>query len=103
MPSSVSDDKPQFPGAHSSFTEKLKFLNKDSYDPIPVYRVMNKMGKIIDDSQDPGLDQKFVEKMYKCMTKLNVVDKIMYESQRQVCTLCINLISKCTNLTCVQL
>ncbi|XP_038071860.1 2-oxoisovalerate dehydrogenase subunit alpha, mitochondrial-like isoform X1 [Patiria miniata] len=79
----VGEDKPLFPGASSSYTEKLKFLGGDVYDPIPVYRVMNKMGSIIDPSQDPGLDQAFVEKMYKSMTKLNAMDKIMYESQRQ--------------------
>ncbi|XP_071799613.1 2-oxoisovalerate dehydrogenase subunit alpha, mitochondrial-like [Asterias amurensis] len=80
---SVNDDKPQFPGARSSFTEKLKFLDGTVYDPIPIYRVMNKMGKIIDADEDPGLDQTVVEKMYKCMTKLNGIDKILYESQRQ--------------------
>ena len=87
MPS-VNDDKPQFPGARSSFTEKLKFLDGTVYDPIPIYRVMNKMGKIIDADEDPGLDQTVVEKMYKCMTKLNGIDKILYESQRQVSKFC---------------
>lgn len=32
------EDRPQFPGSKSTFTEKLEFLQPDSYDGIPVYR-----------------------------------------------------------------
>lgn len=32
------DDKSQFPGSKSTFTEKLEFLQPDLYDGIPVYR-----------------------------------------------------------------
>ena len=46
---------------------------------------MNRKGEIIDSTQDPKLDKDFVIRMYKAMTSLNAMDKILYESQRQVC------------------
>ncbi|GFT39157.1 2-oxoisovalerate dehydrogenase subunit alpha [Trichonephila clavipes] len=46
-------DKPQFPGSQSRWTEKLEFVRGDIYDGIPVYRVMNRDGNIIDPSHDP--------------------------------------------------
>ncbi|XP_071490754.1 2-oxoisovalerate dehydrogenase subunit alpha, mitochondrial-like [Diadema antillarum] len=79
----VDDDKPRFPGSKSVFTEKLSFLQPDTYDGIPVYRVMNRDGEVIDPEEDPGLDKDTVVKMYKTMTTLNTMDKILYESQRQ--------------------
>lgn len=45
---------------------------------------MDRNGDVIVPSQDPGLDQETIVKMYKTMTLLNTVDKILYESQRQV-------------------
>ena len=45
---------------------------------------MNRNGEVIDPSQDPGLDEETIVKMYKTMTLLNTMDKILYESQRQV-------------------
>ena len=47
------EERPQFPGSRSKFTEKLEFLEPDAYEGIPVYRVMNRKGEIIDESQDP--------------------------------------------------
>lgn len=80
----LEEDKPHFPGSRSKFVEKLEFIQPDCYDGIPVYRVMTRKGKIIDPSQDPKLDKDFVIRMYKAMTTLNAMDKILYESQRQV-------------------
>lgn len=48
-----SDERPQFPGSRSQWTEKLEFIRPDLYDGIPVYRVMDRKGKVIDPSQDP--------------------------------------------------
>ncbi|PRD33639.1 UNVERIFIED_CONTAM: Bckdha [Trichonephila clavipes] len=76
-------DKPQFPGSQSRWTEKLEFVRGDIYDGIPVYRVMNRDGNIIDPSHDPKLSQEMITKLYKGMTLLNTMDRILYESQRQ--------------------
>lgn len=53
------------------------------YEPIPIYRVLDYNGQIIDPEQEPQLDRKFVHKMYRDMILLSVLDKILYESQRQ--------------------
>ncbi|XP_059096203.1 2-oxoisovalerate dehydrogenase subunit alpha, mitochondrial-like isoform X2 [Tigriopus californicus] len=73
----------QFPGAKATYTEELSFLRPDSYDGIPIYRVMDQKGKVIDVSYDPKLSDEELLKMYKSMTMLNTMDKILYESQRQ--------------------
>ncbi len=47
------EDKPQFPGSRSSFIDKLEFLEPDAYEGIPVYRVMDRKGQIINPTQEP--------------------------------------------------
>ncbi|KAB7506691.1 2-oxoisovalerate dehydrogenase subunit alpha, mitochondrial [Armadillidium nasatum] len=77
------EDRPNFPGSRSKWTEKIEFIQPDLYDGIPVYRVMNRKGEIIDPANDPQLDEEKVVKMYQRMTLLNTMDRILYESQRQ--------------------
>ncbi|GJQ74406.1 hypothetical protein Trydic_g21277 [Trypoxylus dichotomus] len=79
----LSSEAPLFPGARTTWTEKLEFTGIDSYAPIAAYRVMDRKGKIVDPANDPKLSDATIEKMYKDMTLLNTMDKILYESQRQ--------------------
>ncbi|KAI5637661.1 dehydrogenase e1 component domain-containing protein [Phthorimaea operculella] len=72
-----------FPGAKAPYVNEIKFLNETSYDPIPIYRVMDNNGEIIDSREDPNLDKDTLLHMYKTMIQLNQMDKILYESQRQ--------------------
>ncbi|GAB6026028.1 hypothetical protein CHUAL_012239 [Chamberlinius hualienensis] len=76
-------DRPNFPGSKAKWTEKLEFVKPDLYDGIPVYRVMDREGKIIDSIEKPKLSEDTVVKMYQKMTMLNTMDRILYESQRQ--------------------
>ena len=46
-------------------------------------RVMDNDGDVIHAEHDPGLDGDHMVHMYKSMTLLNTMDKILYESQRQ--------------------
>lgn len=112
------DDKPQFPGASAEFIDKLEFMQPNVISGIPIYRVMDRQGQIINPSEDPQvrgrlpyplspmprplahvlsgssgpmslffhlqLPQEKVLKFYKSMTLLNTMDRILYESQRQV-------------------
>nr|XP_023015787.1 2-oxoisovalerate dehydrogenase subunit alpha, mitochondrial [Leptinotarsa decemlineata] len=78
-----ASDAPLFPGAKTTWTEKLEFTEKQSYKPIPVYRVMDRQGKVLNENENPKLPDETLVKMYKDMTLLNVMDKILYESQRQ--------------------
>ncbi|XP_053523547.1 2-oxoisovalerate dehydrogenase subunit alpha, mitochondrial isoform X3 [Artibeus jamaicensis] len=77
------DDKPQFPGASAEFVDKLEFIQPNVISGIPIYRVMDRQGQILNPSEDPHLPQEKVLKFYKSMTLLNTMDRILYESQRQ--------------------
>lgn len=71
-----------FPGASAPYVTEMKFLNETSYDPIPIYRVMDNNGQIIDSREDPNLDKETLLHMYKTMVQISQMDKILYESQR---------------------
>ncbi|CAG0915395.1 unnamed protein product [Notodromas monacha] len=79
----ASDERPVFPGTQAPWTETLQFTEADLKSGIPVYHVMDKMGNVIDPSQDPNLGEDALVKMYKTMTLLNTMDRVLYESQRQ--------------------
>ena len=51
--STTESDRPLYPGAKSKFTEKLEFLLPETVEGLPVYRVLDRRGNIIDASQDP--------------------------------------------------
>jgi len=81
--STAAEERAQYPGSRSSFTDKLEFIQPNIYDGIPVYRVMDRNGEILDSSQDPNLGKEMCIDMYHKMTLLNTMDRILYESQRQ--------------------
>ena len=47
------EEAPRHPGAKSIFTEKLEFLLPENVDSIPVYRVMDRKGQIMNPDHDP--------------------------------------------------
>jgi len=70
-------------GTKARYTETLSFLTPSEYGGIPIYRVMDREGQVMHADHDPNLDDAELLKMYKAMTSLNTMDKILYESQRQ--------------------
>ncbi|KAG7471140.1 hypothetical protein MATL_G00121260 [Megalops atlanticus] len=78
-----STERPQFPGACADFVDRLEFIQPNVISGIPVYRVMNRQGQIINPSEDPQLPKEMVVNFYQKMTLLNTMDRILYESQRQ--------------------
>ncbi|XP_034114430.2 2-oxoisovalerate dehydrogenase subunit alpha, mitochondrial [Drosophila albomicans] len=82
--SKSEDDGATFPGArNASFVNDLKLTLPEDYAPIPIYRVMDRDGYILNKNEDPQLSQEVVEKMFRDMLLLSTMDKILYESQRQ--------------------
>jgi len=79
----ASESVAQFPGARASYTEKLELHQPDTRNGIPIYRVMDRTGAVFDQSHDPNLSGSEMVHMYKSMSLLNTMDKILYESQRQ--------------------
>lgn len=73
-----------FPGIRqTTYTPKPALSLPEDVQSIPIYRVLDRSGNILDKTQEPNLCQEFVQKMYRNMVQLNVMDKILYESQRQ--------------------
>uniref|UniRef100_A0A1B0A378 2-oxoisovalerate dehydrogenase subunit alpha n=1 Tax=Glossina pallidipes TaxID=7398 RepID=A0A1B0A378_GLOPL len=72
-----------FPGAKAAFVSQPVFVMPKDIESIPIYRVLDRDGKIQDLTQDPNLSKETVQKMFRDMILLNTMDKILYESQRQ--------------------
>lgn len=73
-----------FPGIRQTvFTTEPVFQQPEDVSSIPIYRILDRNGNILDASQEPQLSHEIVRKMYRDMIQLNVMDKILYESQRQ--------------------
>lgn len=72
-----------FPGARAPFVTRPNLTLACNVNRIPIYRVLERNGEVIDSSQDPSLSKEFVQKMFRDMILLNTMDKILYESQRQ--------------------
>ena len=62
----LKEDRPEFPGSRSHFVHKLQFLQPDLLEGIPVYRVMNRKGEIIEEDQDPKVSW-FLTKAFFCI------------------------------------
>ncbi|XP_065882765.1 2-oxoisovalerate dehydrogenase subunit alpha, mitochondrial-like isoform X2 [Dysidea avara] len=54
-----------------------------STKPIPVFRMMDEQGQVLPGVGDIGVSDEKLIKMYKKMVTLNVMDKILYDAQRQ--------------------
>lgn len=75
-----------FPGGSVPFTSQMGFVGEPSAprDPIPCYRTLDSTGATISDAAVPHpLDQDTAVKMYQAMVKLQTMDTIFYEAQRQ--------------------
>ncbi|CAL1412611.1 unnamed protein product [Linum trigynum] len=86
-----------FPGGHVSYTHSLNFISKSStQNRVPCYRVLDDNGVVIGGSssnisgdlecqiqQQPLISQQTALKMYREMVRLQVMDTIFYEAQRQ--------------------
>lgn len=73
-----------FPGIRQTiYTTEPIFQQPEDGNSIPIYRILDRTGIILDKQQEPQLSQEVVQKMYRNMVQLSVMDKILYESQRQ--------------------
>ena len=65
------------------FSKELAFDDPTQVAPIPVYRVMDRQGVVEDPEQDPNLDKDTLCRMLEVMMQLEVMDRILYDAQRQ--------------------
>ncbi|TGZ78473.1 hypothetical protein EX30DRAFT_397794 [Ascodesmis nigricans] len=84
---SPDSDSVNFPGAvRSKFTSRFGFQSSEDTPALPTYRVLNPEGQFVNHDYDIdslGMNQEFAVKLYQAMVKTNIMDKIMYDSQRQ--------------------
>lgn len=81
----VEDDSVQLTGqGYLPVTNKLEIVNTLDLEKWPVYRILGKDGKLLGDSQVPAdLDQVKITEMYKGMVRVQAMDDIFYNAQRQ--------------------
>ena len=91
------------------FTQKMKFIDPATVPAIPIYRISDTEGNILDEEQDPGFDQvgyllcillvslrfrgfsftrcvvfqKAAVQIYRYISQLNTMDVLLYSCQRQ--------------------
>eukprot|EP00695_Tsukubamonas_globosa_P000998 TRINITY_DN1941_c0_g1_i1.p1 TRINITY_DN1941_c0_g1~~TRINITY_DN1941_c0_g1_i1.p1 ORF type:complete len:157 (-),score=47.51 TRINITY_DN1941_c0_g1_i1:13-417(-) len=77
----ASTQAPPYPGATAPFTQKLEFIK--GHEAMPIYSVMDLDGNVTNTKDDPKLDDATLVRSFETMTRLNVIDNILYEAQRQ--------------------
>lgn len=64
------------------FTERVNFVDK--FDaPFETFRVMDEHGRVADAANEPAVTEEVAKRMMTTMLRLNVMDAILYEAQRQ--------------------
>jgi 2-oxoisovalerate dehydrogenase E1 component alpha subunit len=77
--------KPSFPGApNAKITHDLNFISEWK-ETWPVYRILDDEGNIenAEEFKKVNLEKKDLLYMYECCIRLNVMDDILYNAQRQ--------------------
>jgi 2-oxoisovalerate dehydrogenase E1 component alpha subunit len=70
-------------GKRIEYVSSLNFNAPEGNQTIPCFRVMDEKGQIRPDAQDPNLSEELCVRMYTTMLRLQVMDNIFYDSQRQ--------------------
>jgi 2-oxoisovalerate dehydrogenase E1 component alpha subunit len=78
---SCKEEMSEFPGAPSLYTSELKFERE--WVSTPCFRRITNAGEYVDNNYQTSLSDETLVKMYKCMTTLNVLDNVFYDTQRQ--------------------
>ncbi|CAM6097074.1 unnamed protein product [Calypogeia fissa] len=72
-----------YPGAKANFIPEMRFISHAADEPVPCYRVLDDFGQPLQCAEMPEVDADLAKKMYINMVKLQTMDGIFYEAQRQ--------------------
>ncbi|KAG2529325.1 hypothetical protein BBO99_00003422 [Phytophthora kernoviae] len=72
-----------FPGTKMPFVPEMVFRDPRDDDLIPCSRILNEEGDIVEGAQDPELGRDICTQIYSNMIRLNTMDNIFYDAQRQ--------------------
>lgn len=78
----ASFNRPERLASLGPTTGELRFLDPNESSKVEVYRVLDEQG-FLQGELDRSLDSSTQVSLYKNMVRLNIMDKILYDSQRQ--------------------
>ncbi len=64
-------------------TTTLHIKNTAENEKIPVFRMMNPSGKMMEGVREPPITEELATKMYQYMMRIHYMDDILYNAQRQ--------------------
>ncbi|CAN1198080.1 2-oxoisovalerate dehydrogenase subunit alpha 2, mitochondrial [Linum perenne] len=70
-------------GGKVAYTSRMSFTSESPEERVPCYRVLDDNGQLIDSTNFAGINREIGTKMYTDMVKLQTMDTIFYEAQRQ--------------------
>ncbi|GCC31402.1 hypothetical protein chiPu_0009859 [Chiloscyllium punctatum] len=79
------DEKPQFPGASAEYVDKLEFIQPNVISGIPIYRVMDRQGQIVNSDEDPKIGKKCRIDLLENLKPGYSIDKLMTYSHSNLC------------------
>ncbi|GBE86798.1 hypothetical protein SCP_1000400 [Sparassis crispa] len=73
------------PPPQNAITSKLHFINSVNEDgsQIPMYRVLDGAGKVIEGAEVPEIDEALARRIYASMVHLPIIDDVLCNLQRQ--------------------
>ncbi|CEG44913.1 2oxoisovalerate dehydrogenase alpha subunit [Plasmopara halstedii] len=72
-----------FPGTKLPFVPDVVFRDPKDDALIPCFRILNEIGEVVEGAKDPQLSQDLCTEVYRQMLRLNTMDNIFYDAQRQ--------------------
>jgi len=70
-------------GKRIRYVEAIDAHPPNSHEPIPAHRLMDEDGSIRPGVEDPGTDRELCLRMYATMMRMQTLDNVFYDAQRQ--------------------
>ncbi|CAI5733779.1 unnamed protein product [Hyaloperonospora brassicae] len=81
--STVSSSNCFFPGTSMPLVPHVVFQDPQHNAILPCFRIIDEDGDVMDGATDPQLSRDLCTKIYRQMIRLNTMDNILYDAQRQ--------------------
>ncbi|CAN0089891.1 unnamed protein product, partial [Heterosigma akashiwo] len=65
------------------FTTEVNLREANHIEPLPIFRVLDLDGEILEGANVPELDEDFALQLYRSMVRLQMMDNVFYDAQRQ--------------------
>ena len=68
---------------NATVTTHLDIIDTLKFDKWKMYRILDPCGKVLDDAVEPLIDKNTMLKMYKMVVRIQTLDDVFYNVQRQ--------------------